>query len=144
LVEVTDGTTAYNASTYRISVYYDLAKVSVNRLAFSQGHELAPYGATAVAISPGWLRSEMMLENYDVSENNWRDALDPARASRGLPAAPPNFAMSETPRYVGRGVVALALDPERSRWNQRSVTSAQLARDYGFTDIDGSQPDSWQ
>jgi NAD(P)-dependent dehydrogenase (short-subunit alcohol dehydrogenase family) len=144
LVEVTDGTSEYNASTYRISVYYDLAKVSVNRLAFSQGHELAPYGATAVAITPGWLRSEMMLENYGVSENNWRDALDPARAGRGLPVAPPDFAMSETPRYVGRGVVALALDPERSRWNQRSVTSAQLARDYGFTDVDGSQPDSWQ
>jgi NAD(P)-dependent dehydrogenase (short-subunit alcohol dehydrogenase family) len=144
LVEMTDGTNDYNASTYRISVYYDLAKVSVNRLAFSQGHELAPYGATAVAISPGWLRSEMMLENYGVSENNWRDALDPARAGRGLPVAPPDFAKSETPRYVGRGVVALALDPERRRWNQRSVTSAQLARDYGFTDVDGSQPDSWQ
>jgi hypothetical protein len=86
----------------------------------------------------------MMLENYGVSENNWRDALDPARAGRGLPVAPPDFAKSETPRYVGRGVVALALDPERRRWNQRSVTSAQLARDYGFTDVDGSQPDSWQ
>jgi len=144
LVEVTDGTNEYNASTYRISVYYDLAKVSVNRLAFSQGHELALYGATAVAISPGWLRSEMMLENYGVSERNWRDALDPARSDRGLPVAPPNFAMSETPRYVGRGVVALALDPARSRWNQRSVTSAQLAREYGFTDVDGSLPDSWQ
>jgi len=144
LVEVTDGTNDYNALTYRISVYYDLAKVSVNRLAFSQGHELAPYGATAVALSPGWLRSEMMLENYGVSENNWRDALDAARAGRGLPVAPPDFAKSETPRYVGRGVVALASDPERRRWNQRSVTSAQLARDYGFTDVDGSQPDSWQ
>jgi|SRR5262245_10742366 len=144
LVEMTDGTNDYNASTYRISVYYDLAKVSVNRLAFSQGHEVAPYGATAVAISPGWLRSEMMLEAYGVSESNWRDALDPARAGRGLPVAPPDFAKSETPRYVGRGVVALASDPERRRWNQRSVTSAQLARDYGFTDVDGSQPDSWQ
>ena len=144
LVEVTDGTNDYNASTYRISVYYDLAKVSVSRLAFSQGHELAPYGATAVAVTPGWLRSEMMLENYGVSENNWRDALDPARAGRGLPVAPPDFVKSETPRYVGRGIVALALDPERRRWNQRSVTSAQLARDYGFTDVDGSQPDSWQ
>ncbi|HEV2828480.1 MAG TPA: SDR family oxidoreductase [Pyrinomonadaceae bacterium] len=80
LVEVTDGTTTYNASHYRISVYYDLAKVAVNRLAFSQGHELAPYGATAVAITPGWLRSEMMLDNFGVSASNWRDALDPARA----------------------------------------------------------------
>jgi NAD(P)-dependent dehydrogenase (short-subunit alcohol dehydrogenase family) len=143
LVEVTDGTNEYNASTYRISVYYDLAKVSVNRLAFSQGRELAPHGATAVAITPGWLRSEMMLENYGVTERNWRDALDPARVDRGLPVAPPAFGMSESPRYIGRGVVALASDPKRSRWNQHSVTSGQLAREYGFMDIDGSQPDCW-
>ena len=78
VVEVTDGTKKYNDSHYRISVYYDLAKVAVNRLAYSQGHELAPYGATAVCITPGWLRSEMMLENFGVNENNWRDALDPA------------------------------------------------------------------
>ena len=87
LVEVTDGTADYNASRYRISVFYDLAKVAVNRLAFSQGHELEPHGATAVAITPGWLRSEMMLDNFGVSEENWRDAsiatLTPApRASR--------------------------------------------------------------
>src|ERR1044072_571817 len=87
LVEVTDGTTKYNASHYRISVYYDLAKVAVNRLAFSQGHELASYGATAVAITPGWMRSEMMLENFGVTENNWRDALDAERASSGQPVA---------------------------------------------------------
>src|SRR5467141_2333709 len=94
LVEVTDGTAAYNASHYRISVYYDLAKVAINRLAFSQGHELGPHGATAVAITPGWLRSEMMLENFGVSEENWRDAA----------AAPADFALSESPRYVGRAV----------------------------------------
>ena len=76
LVEVTDGTAAYNATEYRISVFYDLAKVAVNRLAFSQGHELAPHGATAVAITPGCLRSEMMLEHFGVTEANWRDALD--------------------------------------------------------------------
>src|SRR5688572_2329469 len=83
LIEVTDGTTAYNATHYRISVYYDLAKAAVNRLAFSQGHELAPFGGTAVAITPGWLRSEMMLDNYDVSEERWRDALDARRAEQG-------------------------------------------------------------
>ncbi|MBO0878622.1 MAG: SDR family NAD(P)-dependent oxidoreductase, partial [Pseudonocardia sp.] len=66
LVEVTDGTADYNASRYRISVYYDLAKVAVNRLAFSQGHELRRHGATAVALTPGWLRSEMMLSNFGV------------------------------------------------------------------------------
>jgi NAD(P)-dependent dehydrogenase (short-subunit alcohol dehydrogenase family) len=113
LIEVTDGTTAYNASHYRISVYYDLAKVAVNRLAFSQGHELAPYGATAVAITPGWLRSEMMLDNFGVSEDNWRDALDPARAQTNQPVAPPDFALSESPRYVGRAIAALALDQVR-------------------------------
>jgi len=137
LVEVTDGTIEYNASRYRISVFYDLAKVSVNRLAFSQGHELAPHGATAVAITPGWLRSEMMLDAFGVSEENWRDAV-----ARGT--APADFALSETPRYVGRAVVALASDPDRARWNQQSVSSAQIARAYGFTDVDGSRPDIWR
>jgi NAD(P)-dependent dehydrogenase (short-subunit alcohol dehydrogenase family) len=136
LVEVTDGTTEYNASRYRISVFYDLAKVAVNRLAFSQGHELASHGATAVAITPGWLRSEMMLDNFGVTEENWRDAIDTT--------APADFALSESPRFVGRAVAALASDPERARWNQKSVTSGQLAREYGFTDIDGSQPDVWR
>lgn len=143
LVEVTDGTSDYNASRYRISVFYDLAKVAVNRLAFSQGHELEPHGAIAVAITPGFLRSEMMLENFGVSEENWRDALDPEKAGGG-PMAPPDFALSESPRYVGRAVAALASDPGRSRWNQKSVNSGQLASEYGFTDIDGSQPDIWR
>jgi NAD(P)-dependent dehydrogenase (short-subunit alcohol dehydrogenase family) len=133
LVEVTDGTSEYNASRYRLSVFYDLAKAAVNRLAFSQGHELAPHQATAVAITPGWLRSEMMLDAYKVTEDTWRTA-----------AAPPGFAVSESPRYVGRAVVALATDPKRQRWNQRSVTSAQLAAEYGFTDLDGSRPDVWR
>lgn len=136
VVEVTDGTTDYNASHYRISVFYDLAKVAVNRLAYSQGHELAQHGCTAVAITPGWLRSEMMLENFGVTEANWRDAL-------ATHAAPPGFAHSETPRYVGRGVAAIAADPNRKRWNQRSVTAAELAHEYGFTDVDGTQPDAW-
>ena len=142
LVEVTDGTAEYNAANYRISVFYDLAKVAVNRLAFSQGHELAPLGGTAVAVTPGWLRSEMMLDNFGVSEESWRDALTPG-AVEGYPSAPPGFAASESPRYVGRAVTALAADPGRARWNQASVTSAQLAREYGFTDVDGTQPDSW-
>jgi NAD(P)-dependent dehydrogenase (short-subunit alcohol dehydrogenase family) len=140
LVEVTDGTAAYNADHYRISVFYDLAKVAVNRLAFSQGHELAPCGGTAVALTPGWLRSEMMLEIFGVAEGNWREAMI---ARQGHPVAPGGFEASESPRYVGRAVAALAGDPDRARWNQRSVTSADLAREYGFTDIDGTQPDSW-
>jgi len=132
LVEVTDGTAEYNASHYRISVYYDLAKVAVNRLAYSQGHELAPFDATAVAITPGWLRSEIMLEAFGTSEEHWRDA-----------TTPPGFEHSESPRYVGRGVAALAADPDRAEWNQQSVTSVELAREYGFTDVDGTQPDVW-
>ena len=144
LVEVTDGTTKYNASNYRISVYYDLAKVAVNRLAYSQGHELAPHGATAVSITPGWLRSEMMLENFGVTESSWRDAVDPTRAQSGQPVAPPDFALSESPRYVGRAIVSLALDPDRKRWNQQSVSSGELARVYGFTDVDGTSPDIWR
>jgi NAD(P)-dependent dehydrogenase (short-subunit alcohol dehydrogenase family) len=144
LVEITDGTTDYNADHYRISVFYDLAKVAVNRLAFSQGHELAPRGGTAVALTPGFLRSEMMLEAFGVTEATWRDALTPTRADSGLPGAPPDFALSESPRFVGRAVVALASDPERARWNQRSLSSGQLATEYGFTDVDGSRPDIWR
>ncbi|MEU5239860.1 SDR family oxidoreductase [Streptomyces lydicus] len=141
LVEVTDGTTAFNRNRYRISVYYDLAKVAVNRLAFSQGHELTPYGGTAVAVTPGWLRSEMMLDNFGVTEGNWRDALD--GSVEGYPSAPEGFEESESPRYIGRGIAAIAADVDRARWNQRSVTSSELALAYGFTDIDGRRPDSW-
>jgi len=135
VVEVTDGTAEYNTEQYRLNVYYDLAKIAPIRLARSWAHELADHGGTAVAVTPGWLRSEMMLEHFGVTEPNWREAL-----TRG---APPNFASSETPRYVGRAVAALATDPNRWRWNQRSVTAAQLAALYGFTDLDGTQPDGW-
>ncbi len=144
VVEVTDGTTEYNATRTRLSVFYDLAKTSINRLAFSQGHELAQFGATAVSVSPGWLRSEMMLDNYDVTESNWREALDASRTNRGLPVAPPSFALSESPRFVGRGIVALASDSNHRRWNQQSINSGQLAREYDVRDIDGSQPDIWR
>ena len=140
LVEVTDGTFEYNAAHYRLSTFYDLAKISVNRLAFSQGHELEAHGATAVSITPGWLRSEMMLDNYGVSEERWRDALSPTASTK----APPGYAVSESPRYVGRAVAALAADPDKRRWNQHSLTSGGLAQTYGFTDIDGSRPNIWK
>jgi NAD(P)-dependent dehydrogenase (short-subunit alcohol dehydrogenase family) len=136
VVEITDGTVDFNAHNYRISVYYDLAKVAVNRLAYSQGHELEKHGCTAVAVTPGWMRSEMMLEAFDTTEDNWREAVGSS--------APPGFAESETPRFVGRGVAAIAADPDRARWNQRSVTAGDLAREYGFTDVDGTQPDAWR
>jgi NAD(P)-dependent dehydrogenase (short-subunit alcohol dehydrogenase family) len=134
VVEVNDGTAEYNATRYRVSFFYDLAKAAVNRMAFALAHELRPYGATAVALTPGWLRSEFMLEAYGVTESNWRDAT----------ARSPHFAISESPAYVGRAVVALAQDREVSRWNGQSLSSGQLAKFYGFTDFDGSQPDAWR
>jgi NAD(P)-dependent dehydrogenase (short-subunit alcohol dehydrogenase family) len=134
VVEVTDGTAEYNADHYRLNVYYDLAKIAPIRLAYSWAHELGPQGATAVVISPGWLRSEMMLDHYGVTEENWRDAC----------AKEPHFAISETPRFVGRAVAALAADPERRRWQGKSLSSGGLAKEYGFTDLDGSRPDAWR
>jgi len=97
-------------------------------------HELGPHGGTSVALTPGWLRSEIMLETFGVTEETWRDAL----------AAQPHFAISETPRFVGRAVAALAADPERARWSGASTSSGALAREYGFTDVDGSAPDAWR
>ncbi|MET9600929.1 SDR family oxidoreductase [Streptomyces sp. NPDC006459] len=134
VVEMTDGTAEYNASNYRVSFFYDIAKSAVLRMAFALGHELGTRGATAVALTPGWLRSEMMLDNFGVTEANWRDALTKV----------PHFAISETPSYVGRAVAALAADPEVARWNGRSLSSGQLAQVYGFTDLDGSRPDCWR
>ncbi|MFJ3518386.1 SDR family oxidoreductase [Streptomyces sp. NPDC090131] len=134
VVEMTDGTAEYNASRYRVSFFYDIAKSSVLRMAFALGHELGPRGATAVALTPGWLRSEMMLDTFGVTEANWRDALTKV----------PHFAISETPAYVGRAVAALAGDPEVARWNGQSLSSGQLAGVYGFTDLDGSRPDAWR
>jgi NAD(P)-dependent dehydrogenase (short-subunit alcohol dehydrogenase family) len=134
VVEVTDGTAEYNADHYRLNVYYDLAKIAPIRLARSWAHELGPHGATAVAITPGWLRSEIMLHEYGVTEENWRDAC----------AKEPHFAISETPRFVGRAVAALAADPQRERWQGRSLSSGSLAKGYGFTDLDGSRPDAWR
>lgn len=134
VVEMTDGTTEYNRDNYRLSFFYDLAKSSVLRMGFALGHELGPRGATAVALTPGWLRSEMMLEHFGVGEENWRDALERI----------PHFAISETPRFVGRAVTALAADPDVARWNGQSLSSGQLAQVYGFTDLDGSRPDAWR
>jgi NAD(P)-dependent dehydrogenase (short-subunit alcohol dehydrogenase family) len=134
VVEVNDGTTDYNSTNYRVSFFYDLVKTAVNRMAFALGHEIRPHGGTAVAVTPGWLRSEVMLDVYGVTEANWRDATK----------VQPHFAISETPAYVGRAVAALAGDPNVSRWNGMSLSSGQLAKEYGFTDLDGSQPDAWR
>jgi NAD(P)-dependent dehydrogenase (short-subunit alcohol dehydrogenase family) len=133
VVEMTDGTREYNAAHYRLSAFYDLAKNAVIRLAFGQGQELAPHGCTAVALTPGWLRSEMMLDNYGVTEKTWREAGNPHFV-----------AISESPRFVGRAVAALAADPELPRRNGGSFSSGGLAWEYGFTDVDGSRPDCWR
>jgi len=134
VVEVTDGTDEYNGTNYRVSFFYDLAKASVNRMAFALAHELQPYGATAVSLTPGWLRSEFMLEEFGVTEASWREATTRV----------PHFAISESPAFVGRAVAALAQDPDVSRWNGKSLSSGQLAKIYDFTDLDGSQPDAWR
>jgi NAD(P)-dependent dehydrogenase (short-subunit alcohol dehydrogenase family) len=135
VVEMTDGTREYNAGHYRVSVFYDLVKNAVLRLAFSQAEELRPSGCTALALTPGWMRSEMMLEHFGVTEENWRDAA----------AAQPHFAaISESPRFVGRAVAALAADPDLHRRTGGSYSSGGLAHEYGFTDVDGSRPDCWR
>ncbi|MEQ8767808.1 MAG: SDR family oxidoreductase [Planctomycetota bacterium] len=134
VVEVTDGTDGYNATRYRVSFFFDVAKAAVSRMAFALAHELKGQKATAVSLTPGWLRSEAMLEAYGVSERNWRDATKVS----------PHFAISESPAFVGRAVAALAADPDVVRWNGQSVSSGQLAKVYGFTDLDGSRPDAWR
>jgi NAD(P)-dependent dehydrogenase (short-subunit alcohol dehydrogenase family) len=134
VVEVTDGTAAYNADHYRVNAFYDIAKTAVIRLAWGQAQELREHGCTAVALTPGWMRSELMLEHHSVSESSWREATERT----------PHFCISESPRFVGRAVAALAADPERARWNGESLSSGGLAQEYGFTDTDGTRPDCWR
>jgi NAD(P)-dependent dehydrogenase (short-subunit alcohol dehydrogenase family) len=134
VIEVNDGTAELNADTYRVSFFYDLAKASVSRMGFSLAHELEKYDTTAMSVTPGWLRSEAMLDAYKVTEENWLDATKVS----------PHFAISESPAFVGRAVAALAQDPDLARWNGKSSSSGELAKIYGFTDIDGSQPDCWR
>ena len=127
IVEVTDG---YD-DKFRGSLFYDFPKHGVIRLAKAQAEELRPHGVTALAITPGFLRSEAVLDHFGVSEGNWRDAIEKDR----------HFAESETPHYVGRAVAALARDPDVARWAGQALTSWGMAREYGFTDIDGRKPD---
>jgi len=134
VVEITDGTAEYNGTHYRLSLFYDLVKTSAIRMAWALAQELQPYHCTAVALTPGWLRSELMLDHFGVSEANWLDAT----------AKEPHFVISETPHYIGRAVAHLAGDLEVARWNGQSLSSGQLAQVYGFTDLDGSQPDAWR
>ena len=135
VVEMTDGTAEYNASFRQgVGFYYDQVKAAVGRITLGLTAELDGTGCTAVAVTAGWLRSESMLQNLGVAEQNWRDAV-PGR---------PHFCISESPTYVARGVAALASDPEMSRYAGRVLSSAELARTYGVTDTDGTQPDCWR
>ncbi|MGP4018106.1 SDR family oxidoreductase [Saccharopolyspora sp. 5N708] len=136
VVELTDGTAEVHEQYYRSEggAFFDIVKVAAHRLARAQGEELKPFGGTAVSLTPGWLRSEMMLEHFGVTEQNWREST----------TAPPGFAIAESPHFVGRAVVALAADPEVARWNTDSLSSGYLAKVYDFTDTDGSQPDAWR
>jgi NAD(P)-dependent dehydrogenase (short-subunit alcohol dehydrogenase family) len=127
VIEVTDG----DGDRYRGSLFYDLAKASAIRLALAQASELAPHGVGSVALTPGFLRSEAMLDHFGVDEQHWREAV----------AQDPHFALSETPAYVGRAAAALATDPDVMRWSGQALSSWALARQYGFRDDDGSQPD---
>src|SRR5262245_22177505 len=127
IVEVTDGI----REDYRGSLFYDLAKASVIRLAKAQAAELEPHGITALALTPGFLRSESMLDGFGVTDDNW---LEGARKDR-------HFAASETPRYIGRAVAALAADPNVNRWAGHALATWQLTYEYGFIDIDGRRPD---
>ena len=136
VIEVTDGTSEYNKRFRRnVGFYYDLVKANVERIALALAAELEDETCTAVAVTPGWMRSEQMLENFGVTEENWREAL----------THEPHFCISETPAYVARGIVALAADPTgRRQYAGQVLSSADLARIYGVTDIDGTQPDCWR
>ncbi|MFD0267540.1 SDR family oxidoreductase [Streptomyces sp. NPDC127106] len=127
VVEVTDGNTA----RYRGSFFYDLAKSTVIRLAFAQAAELREHGVAAVAVTPGFLRSEAMLDHFGVTEDTWRGAV----------AEDPHFAHSESPAYLGRAVAALAADPDVMAKSGRALATWSLYGEYGFTDADGTQPD---
>jgi NAD(P)-dependent dehydrogenase (short-subunit alcohol dehydrogenase family) len=131
VVEMTDGTADYNAAHYRVNLFYDLAKNAIVRMAWGLAQELGD-DRTAVALTPGWLRSETMLSHHGVTEANWRES------------PVPHFCISESPRFVGRAVAALATDPDVHRWHGQSLSSGQLAQVYGFTDVDGTRPDCWR
>ncbi|MBI3409263.1 MAG: SDR family NAD(P)-dependent oxidoreductase [Planctomycetes bacterium] len=127
IVEIGDG----DSLGYRGNLFYDLVKISVTRLAYAMAEELHPLGVAALAVTPGYLRTEYALDHFGVTEANWRDAAK----------KDPNFLASETPFFVGRAIVALASDPKLLEKSGGVYSSWGLAREYGFTDIDGSTPD---
>jgi NAD(P)-dependent dehydrogenase (short-subunit alcohol dehydrogenase family) len=126
VVEMTDG----DGERYAGALFYDLAKASNVRIAYDLAVDLRPHGVAAVAVAPGFLRSEAVLDHFGVTEQGWREAI----------AADEHFAQSETPRFVGRVVAALAADPDVLRFSGRTLHSGPLAQEYGIADVDGRRP----
>jgi NAD(P)-dependent dehydrogenase (short-subunit alcohol dehydrogenase family) len=137
IFEITDGDAFY----YRGNIFYDLVKISVIRLAFAMARELRKRNVVSVALTPGFLRSEAVLDHFGVSEANWKDVgRKQKQNSADQNDAPNDFMVSESPRYIGRAVVALAADPKVKNKSGLVFSSWALARDYGFTDLDGTRP----
>src|SRR5580700_5475876 len=140
IFEITDGDAFY----YRGNLFYDLVKISVIRLAFAMSRELRKRKITSVALTPGFLRSEAVLDHFGVSEANWKEAgkkKNRDKNSENQNDAPADFMKSESPRYIGRAIVALATDPKVQAKCGRVFSSWALAREYRFTDVDGTRPD---
>ncbi len=129
LIEITDGDDEFNRA-YRGNLYYDLVKTTINRMAMGMAEELKPHGVTALALTPGFLRSEAMLDHFGVTEATWRDAIVQERF----------FAGSETPYFIGQAVVALASDPHIMNKAGQALATWHLAEEYGFDDADGQRP----
>jgi NAD(P)-dependent dehydrogenase (short-subunit alcohol dehydrogenase family) len=140
IFEITDG----DFFSYRGNLFYDLVKISVIRLAFAMSRELRKRNITSVALTPGFLRSEAVLDHFGVSASNWKDVgkrKNPHQNSEDQNDAPADFMMSESPRYIGRAIVALATDSKVQAKSGRVFSSWALAREYRFTDVDGTRPD---
>ncbi|HMJ23729.1 MAG TPA: hypothetical protein VK513_17575, partial [Terriglobales bacterium] len=137
IFEITDGDAFY----YRGNIFYDLVKISVIRLAFAMARELRKRDIVSLALTPGFLRSEAVLDHFGVTEANWKEGgRKDGPNARDQNDSPADFLVSESPRYVGRAVVALAADPKVKKKNGRVFSSWALAREYGFTDLDGTRP----
>ncbi len=132
VIEITDGNHQTNR-IYRDNLFYDFVKAAIIRMAFGMAEELKKHNITALALTPGFLRSEAMLDLFGVSEENWKDGVQ----------QDPHFIASETPFFVGRAVASLAADPDIHKKAGKALSSWELAREYGFTDMDGSRPD-WE
>jgi NAD(P)-dependent dehydrogenase (short-subunit alcohol dehydrogenase family) len=127
-----------DAIGYHGQFFFDLFETALKRIAFALAEELAPHGVSALAITPGFMRTEAILDKFGVTEDNWREA-----AEHNAQAKQYGFIHSETPCFVGRAVAALAADAGVSGWSGGVYSSWGLSQEYGFTDLDGTQPNIW-